>query len=80
MEDAKLYKANLEEANLRYADLHNADLYKANLCGAYLSVAHLERATLNGVYLKNAKGLQNLDFVKFCETTMPDGSINNSDC
>jgi uncharacterized caspase-like protein len=80
LEDAKLYKANLEEANLRYADLHNADLYKANLRGAYLSGAHLEGANLNGAYLKNAKGFQNMNFVKFCETTMPDGSINNSDC
>jgi len=63
---ANLIEANLREANLREADLSGASLYRADLSGADLSGAKLYKADLSGA--------------KFCNTTMPDGSINNSDC
>lgn len=68
-------KCDLEEAYLRGAYLRGAyleyvTLWKANLEGAYLEGANLSKANLNGANLKGAA---------FCNTTMPDGSVNNSD-
>jgi uncharacterized protein YjbI with pentapeptide repeats len=45
-------------------------------CGAMLNVANLHQADLNGADLMGAKLL----YAVFCNTTMPDGSINNSNC
>jgi uncharacterized protein YjbI with pentapeptide repeats len=44
---------------------------KANLCDADLRGAELNGADLTGADLTKAK---------FCQTTMPDGTLNNRDC
>jgi len=46
------------------------DLEEAYLRGAYLEYVTLWKANLKGANLKGAT---------FCNTTMPDGSVNNSD-
>jgi len=48
---------------------------KCDLEGAYLRGAYLEYVTLWKANLKGA----NLKGATFCNTTMPDGSVNNSD-
>ena len=68
---AKLIDADLKGADLRSANLHDADLSSANLMGANLMGANLGSAKLIDADLKDAK---------FCNTTMPDGTINNEDC
>jgi hypothetical protein len=88
---ANLRGANLSYANLSYAGLDNADLSYADLRGAdlrgaklrfgtdlsyaNLSYADLRYADLSGADLTGA----DLGAI-FCRTTMPDDSINNSDC
>ena len=49
---------------------------KCDLSGADLEGANLRHANLRGGNLLGA----NLKGVRFCYTTMPDGSVNNSDC
>lgn len=68
--------ANLSNANLMAADLTGADLTRANLTGADLTLANLTRANLTRANLTNA----NLTGARFCETTMPDGTVNNANC
>src|SRR5438477_82706 len=58
-------------AALTRANLSRADLKHANLSYANLTLANLARADLSGAVLMGAR---------FCNTTMPDGSQNNSDC
>jgi len=58
LQEAYLWKANLEEANLREANLQKADLWKANLQKADLSGANLQ-----GAYLGQAN-LQEADFTR----------------
>ncbi len=65
---AKLMYANLTEANLTEADLPYADLTGANLYGADMTGAKLE---LPGFSSSRSR---------FCNTTMPDGRINNDSC
>ena len=78
---ANLWKANLSEANLSFSFIGGAHLQGANLRGANLNGASLYGARLQGANLRGAN-LNNVDLsrAKFCNTTMPDGSINNSDC
>jgi len=83
---ANFYKASLSGANLLDASLSGTYLLKADLLYANLSGADLHEAELRGADLRNAN-LQNADLrrailsgAKFCNTTMPDGSINNRDC
>ena len=64
-------EANLIKANLKKTDLRRANLSDANLSGAKLNGANLSDANLNEV---------NLDKAILCNTTMPDGPINNRDC
>ena len=68
--------SNLEGADLIKADLDNADLGNADLSGTDLRQANLYEANLYGAYATTN------DFLgaEFCNTTMPDGSINNQDC
>ena len=61
-----LYKADLRGANLEDADLTDVYLAKADL-----TEANLRGAQLAGSLLKD---------VVFCNTTMPDGTTNNSGC
>ena len=79
---ANLFDANLGDANLFYANLSGADLRRTNLSGANLSGtnlagAYLFRANLSGATLEGAR---NLSDAIFCNTTMPDGTINDSGC
>ena len=53
-----------------------ANLYGANLAYANLTNANLTNANLTDANLTNAI----LTDAEFCNTTMPDGSIDNSDC
>jgi hypothetical protein len=63
---------NLSRANLRGADLSGANFTKANLSGACLIDADFTGATFaNNTNLANAI---------FCNTTMPNGSVNDSGC
>ena len=71
-----LYRADLRDANLTGANLSGASLGNAKLDGANLSGVNLSGADLWGTHLHKA----NYTGAKFCNTTMPDGSINNSDC
>ncbi|MCG8362906.1 MAG: serine/threonine-protein kinase [Pseudanabaenales cyanobacterium] len=61
-----LINANLENANLENANLKDADLAGANLKGATLRGANSEGTNLSGAIL--------------CNTTMPDGTVENQDC
>ena len=71
--------AYLRNASLAGADLSNADLTGADLYGADLRMANLRRSDLTGANLSFAKGA-NLNEAQLCNTTMPDGVINNRDC
>ncbi len=81
-----LGKANLSKADLRKANLWSADLRGANLRGVDLSEAillsaDLRHTDLSGANLTDAhKHNAYLTGAKFCNTTMPDGSIANRDC
>ena len=78
---ATLIDVNLTDASLNYATLNYANLTNANLTGAYapfvtMNYANLTNANLTGVNLSGAT----LTGVVYCNTTMPDGSVNNSGC
>ena len=68
---ANLSGADLSEANLFYTNLSAADLSETNLSGADLNEVNLSAADLEGA---------NLTETKFCETKMPNGTIDNSGC
>lgn len=63
---------NISRANLRGANLSGANLTKANLSGACLVDADFTGAT----FASNT----NLSNAIFCNTIMPDGSVNDSGC
>jgi hypothetical protein len=65
-------RCNISRANLRGANLRGANLTAANLSGACLIDANL-----TGAIIGNTTNLYN---AIFCNTTMPDGSVNNSGC
>ena len=73
---------DLREANLELADLSRANLLEADLRGANLSGTNLSEADLSGADLSGAQNWRaaSLGYTKFCNTTMPDGYINNQDC
>lgn len=73
---ANLATANLSRANLMVAALNGADLTNADLSGAILSNANLSFANLTGATLADAI----LTGALFCETAMPDGTINSANC
>jgi uncharacterized protein YjbI with pentapeptide repeats len=64
--ECDLFKAILSGANLSRAYLNGAWLREADLSEADLSEADLTGTIMNGVIL--------------CNTTMPDGSVNDSGC
>jgi uncharacterized protein YjbI with pentapeptide repeats len=68
---AQLFKARLDVADLRGAILENTNLSEITLNGADLREANLRGAILKDHWT---------DYAKFCNTTMPNGSINNDDC
>jgi uncharacterized protein YjbI with pentapeptide repeats len=73
---ADLFNANFTSANLSGANFTNAKLAGANLFQADLRGANLTGADLSFADLEEAK----LDGAIFCNTTMPDASVNNEDC
>ncbi|MGA1170330.1 MAG: pentapeptide repeat-containing protein [Ilumatobacteraceae bacterium] len=88
---ARLDKANFRGVVLRHADLREASLKGANFsptnprgrlvrstpaCDPNCQDADLAYANLTGANLTDA----NLTDAEFCNTTMPNGSIDNSDC
>ena len=88
---ADLSNADLSGANLAGANLYGAVLIDAILTGAILTDAILEYAILYGAVLIDADltgaNLTNANLTsailtgaEFCNTTMPNGSIVNSDC
>jgi len=90
LEDGWLERCNLEgstlSGSLRGAHLKGANLKSANLTGADLTDAdltgaNLTNANLTDTDLTNAITPPSLwDGVTFCNTTMPDGTVNNSGC
>lgn len=69
--DAELSGANLESADLQDAILSRTNLSGANLDGANLRGANLQDAVLAGT---------SLDRAVLCQTTLPDGTVDNRDC
>jgi hypothetical protein len=65
-------RCNLSRANLSGADLTGVNFTRANLSGACLVDADFSGATFTNA--------TNLYGAIFCNTTMPDGSVNNSGC
>lgn len=53
------------------------NLKEADLTNAWLGQARLNQANLTGAKLEGVGGLSK---AIYCNTTMPDGSINNKDC
>ena len=82
LERANLSGANLHDVNFMRANLRQADLRYSNLSHANFIWANLSGADLRGATLLNANTSEtrNLDKAIFCETTMPDGSLNNANC
>ncbi len=64
--NANFTNANLTNANLSSSDLNGANLTNANLTNANLSQSGTQNLILNGAFL--------------CNTTMPDGSLQNPGC
>ena len=78
---ANLADANLTGANLAGAFLIGANLNNADLNGASLRYANLTDANLTGANLKGAvMWYATMNGAILCNTTMPDGSENNSGC
>ncbi len=89
---SSLRGANLSQANLRgvefdMAALVEADLSEADLTDAYFSLSEVRGANLQGAILTNVNlqhardaGTVNLEGAKFCNTTLPDGTVRNDDC
>ena len=71
-DDLNCTGCNLSRTNLRDADLTGVNFTKANLSGACLIDADFTGAT----FADNT----NLANAIFCNTTMPNGSVNNSNC
>lgn len=82
IKNATFSDVSLVEANLSNADLSNTSLHNSNLERANLRNANLRKVNLSGANLKNAKFLKraNLEGAIFCETTMPNGEVNNESC
>ena len=78
---SKMHGANLESAQLQgalmdYTILIDANLKNANLDGAQMIFSDLTGANLTGASMKETETRG----VTFCNTTMPDGSVNDSGC
>ena len=73
---ADLVFTNLSGVNLSGADLSEANLFYTNLSAADLSEADLNEVNLSAADLEGA----NLKETKMCETKMPNGTMDNSDC
>jgi hypothetical protein len=84
---AYLSSAHLLGAQLFGSILVGTNLAGANLTGANLRFTTLTNANLSFADLTNANFIEAIDFgtadtsfATFCNTTMPNGTINNADC
>jgi hypothetical protein len=93
LEYVHLHQANLEFAGLSHADLSHgflaqadffsADLSYADITYADLSDSNFHQANLTGANLRGAFNQSVSDPLAgaiLCQTTMPNGTINNDDC
>jgi hypothetical protein len=80
MSDADLSGANFTNAQLVGADLRGANLQGANLDGTMMDGVTLFSANLLGATNWNPAGHGGYPTTVFCNTTMPDGQIDNSGC
>ena len=71
LDSSTFSKTSFGGANLEGASFKQSTFSKCDLSGANLTRANLLGATLDDV---------NLDSAIFCETVLPDGSVDNSDC
>ena len=71
LSDTNLGGSNLSYAQFGYANLKNANLSNANLPGAYMYGANLMGANMTGALLTN---------IQYCNTIMPNGTVNNANC
>jgi len=76
VQNANFENADLSTALMDYANFTGVNFKGAKLDGAKLNFANLTNANLKGASLKNTT----IRGVLFCNTTMPDGEINNSGC
>lgn len=67
---------DFSRTNLDKANFNSTDLTNANFSGANFGRSNLTGADLTGAKVSGA----NLGSAKFCNTIMPDGSVNDSDC
>lgn len=73
-------KPNVHDAKLNSAKLRGANLRDANLSNAHLDYADLTEADLTGANLYGANLNTEIEYTKFCQTTMPEGTVNSSGC
>ena len=76
MRGINLYHSDLRRANLNGADLEGAKLWQVNITGANLNDTNLTNADLTGAVVNKT----DLDGPIYCNTTMPNGLLNNSGC
>ena len=83
---ASFERAILRGGNLRGANLTGAHLERADLCAALLNGANLSKSDLALAFLQRAdlRGTKPVipseDPPRFCQTIMPNGSVNNTNC
>ena len=75
---ANFRSATSTSASLRGANLSNARLDGAYLRGVDLTNANLSGASLQEMYDYDRRNVRRSNF--YCNTTMPDGTVNNTDC
>ncbi|HET8807324.1 MAG TPA: pentapeptide repeat-containing protein [Methylophaga sp.] len=76
MHGANLEGAQLQGALMDYTHLVDANLRNANLDGAQMIFSDLSGADLTGASMEGTS----VRGIVLCDTTMPDGSIDNSGC
>lgn len=81
------YKANLAGADFSYANIVGFEFHSVNLTGAKFvgtrisstfEGANLTNADLTDAIINDMETFQ--AYAHFCNTTMPDGSVNNRNC
>lgn len=80
--NADLRRADLHGSNAKGANFRNADLCGAKLFSSTLTNANFTGANLRGADLHSSgcSGITITGATKFCETTLCNGTIDNSDC
>lgn len=78
-EGATIVESNLENSQLYDANFAGANLYGSNLSTTWLEFADFKGANLTKATLLGAEEAE-LAGAKLCQTTMPNGGVNNSGC